>query len=48
MERTEELELASLPTVGTPRPYVLMWVVRAGAELYVRSAARLNRLLRGN
>ena len=36
--RTEELELASLRTDGTLRPYVTMWVVRAGDELYVRSA----------
>ena len=36
--RTEELQLASLRTDGTLRPYVTMWVVRAGDELYVRSA----------
>ena len=34
----EELELASLRPDGTPRPYVTMWVVRAGNDLYVRSA----------
>jgi hypothetical protein len=34
----EELELASLRGDGTPRPYVTMWVVRAGDDLYVRSA----------
>lgn len=34
----EELRLASLRSDGTPRPYVTMWVVRAGDELYVRSA----------
>ena len=34
----EELELASLRPDGTPRPYVTMWVVRAGDDLYVRSA----------
>jgi hypothetical protein len=45
--RTEELELASLPTDGTLRPVRDHVVVRAGEELYVRSAARLNRLLRG-
>lgn len=36
--RAEELELASLRTDGTLRPYVTIWVVRAGDELYVRSA----------
>src|SRR5215217_3684177 len=34
----EELQLASLRRDGTPRPYVTMWVVRAGDDLYVRSA----------
>jgi hypothetical protein len=34
----EELRLASLRTDGTLRPYVTMWVVRTGADLYVRSA----------
>jgi hypothetical protein len=34
----EELQLASLPRDGTPRPYVTMWVVRAGDDPYVRSA----------
>jgi hypothetical protein len=34
----EELQLASLQRDGTPRPYVTMWVVRAGDDLYVRSA----------
>jgi len=36
--RAEELGLASLRGDGTLRPYVTMWVVRAGDELYVRSA----------
>ena len=36
--RAEELKLASLRGDGTLRPYVTMWVVRAGDELYVRSA----------
>jgi hypothetical protein len=36
--RAEELGLASLRADGTLRPYVTMWVVRAGDELYVRSA----------
>src|SRR5918993_3473888 len=34
----EELQLASARPDGTLRPYVTMWVVRAGDELYVRSA----------
>jgi hypothetical protein len=34
----EELQLASERKDGTLRPYVTMWVVRAGDELYVRSA----------
>ena len=34
----EELQLASRRGDGTLRPYVTMWVVRAGDELYVRSA----------
>jgi hypothetical protein len=34
----EELRLASLRRDGTLRPYVTMWVVRAGDDLYVRSA----------
>jgi hypothetical protein len=34
----EELQLASLRLDGTLRPYVTMWVVRAGDDLYVRSA----------
>ena len=36
--RAPELELASLRPDGTLRPYVTMWVVRPGDELYVRSA----------
>jgi hypothetical protein len=35
---TIELELASRCSDGTLRPYVTMWVVRAGDDLYVRSA----------
>jgi|SRR5918996_5935412 hypothetical protein len=34
----EELQLASARRDGTLRPYVTMWVVRAGDDLYVRSA----------
>ena len=33
-----ELHLASERPDGTMRPYVTMWVVRAGDDLYVRSA----------
>jgi hypothetical protein len=36
--RAEELRLASVRGDGTLRPYVIMWVVRAGDDLYVRSA----------
>jgi hypothetical protein len=34
----EELRIASLRGDGTLRPYVTIWVVRAGDGLYVRSA----------
>jgi hypothetical protein len=34
----EELQLASARPDGTLRPYVTMWVVRVGDDLYVRSA----------
>jgi hypothetical protein len=34
----ETLNLASLRPDGTLRPYVTMWVVRVGDDLYVRSA----------
>jgi hypothetical protein len=34
----QELQLASERPDGTLRPYVTMWFVRAGDELYVRSA----------
>jgi hypothetical protein len=34
----EELRLASLRRDGTLRPYVTMWVVRTGDDIYVRSA----------
>ena len=34
----EELQLASRRGDGTLRPYVTMWVVRAGDDVYVRSA----------
>jgi hypothetical protein len=35
---SEELQLASLRADGTTSPFVTMWVVRAGDDLYVRSA----------
>lgn len=34
----QELQLASLRPDGTQRSFVTMWVVRAGEDLYVRSA----------
>ncbi len=34
----EELQMASVRSDGTLRPYVTMWVVRAGDDAYVRSA----------
>jgi len=34
----EELQVASLRRDGTLRPYVTIWVVRAGDEIYVRTA----------
>jgi hypothetical protein len=34
----EELGVASPRPDGTMRPYVTIWVVRAGDELYIRSA----------
>ena len=34
----EELRVASLRPDGTQRPYIRVWVVRAGEDLYVRSA----------
>ena len=35
---TEELQISSRCADGTLRPYVTIWVVRAGDDLYVRSA----------
>ena len=35
---SDELRLASRRPDGSLRPYVTMWVVRVGDELYVRSA----------
>ena len=34
----EELEVASYRSDGSLRPYVIIWVVRSGDDLYVRSA----------
>jgi hypothetical protein len=34
----DELQLTSRRPDGSLRPYVTMWVVRAGGDLYVRSA----------
>lgn len=36
--KAEELRLSSRRPDGTLRPYVRMWVVRVGDDLYVRSA----------
>jgi hypothetical protein len=36
--QAEELQVASIRPDGTLRPYVTIWVVRAGDDLYVRSA----------
>lgn len=38
MGEAVELQLASVRPDGTLRPYVTMWVVPAGDDLYVRSA----------
>jgi len=35
---TTELEIASRRADGSLRPYITIWVVRAGEDLYVRSA----------
>ena len=36
--RAQQLQLASTRPDGSLRPYVTMWVVRAGDDVYVRSA----------
>ena len=36
--RAPELEIASRRTDGSLRPFITIWVVRAGDDLYVRSA----------
>jgi hypothetical protein len=38
----EELQIASQRPDGTLRPYVTIWTVRAGDDLYVRSAYGAN------
>jgi hypothetical protein len=38
IEGATELRLASRRSDGTPRPFVTIWVVRAGDDVYVRSA----------
>jgi hypothetical protein len=40
--RAEELQVSPLRRDGTLRPYVTIWVVRAGDDLYVRSAHGTN------
>jgi len=34
----EELQVSSTRTDGTLRPYVTIWVVRSGDDIYIRSA----------
>jgi hypothetical protein len=36
--RTDELEISSRRPDGTLRPFVTIWTVRSGEEVYVRSA----------
>ncbi|OLT52271.1 DUF2255 family protein [Cellulosimicrobium sp. CUA-896] len=36
--RAEELQVSSVRTDGSLRPYVTIWVVRVGDDVYVRSA----------
>lgn len=38
IERAEELDLASRRPDGSLRPYVTIWSVRSGDDVYVRSA----------
>jgi hypothetical protein len=38
VSQSTELQLASRRSDGTLRPFVTMWVVRVGDDLYVRSA----------
>jgi hypothetical protein len=38
--RAEELHIAAKRPDGTLRPEVPIWVVRSGAQLYVRTCAR--------
>ncbi|TRW44803.1 DUF2255 family protein [Georgenia yuyongxinii] len=36
--RAEELQVSSLRRDGTARPFVTIWVVRAGEDIFIRSA----------
>ena len=36
--QAEELKVSSTRADGTLRPYVTIWVVRAGDDIYIRSA----------
>jgi len=36
--RADELQVSSFRSDGTLRPYVTIWTVRAGDDIYVRSA----------
>ncbi|TFC04078.1 DUF2255 family protein [Cryobacterium adonitolivorans] len=36
--KAEELQVSSTRADGTLRPYVTIWVVRAGDDIYIRSA----------
>ena len=38
IERVDELEVSSRRPDGSLRPFVTIWFVTAGAELYIRSA----------
>lgn len=42
----EELQVASRRPDGTLRPYVTIWVVRSGEDLYIRSAYGARNTLR--
>ncbi|MFN2107909.1 MAG: DUF2255 family protein [Candidatus Promineifilaceae bacterium] len=41
MGNAEELRIASLRSDGTLRKPVIIWVVRVGDDLYVRSVTRV-------
>jgi hypothetical protein len=42
IDKADELQISSLRRDGTLRPYVTIWVVRVGDDLYVRSAYGTN------